>query len=100
MSVSAVIEFVKIAFSIMPLIKEGIAVLEKVMPESGQGETKLKILKAGISQAIEAKNSGLVDNLMGFVEKTASILVGTYNAVGFPQPSNDGSVSMPTSGDQ
>lgn len=94
MGIIQIINFVKIAFSVLPLIKEGVAVLEKMFPERGLGASKLEILKAAISQALDAQNSGLVDNVLGFVEKTVSVMVGTFNQTGFPEPSQ----SVNTSG--
>ena len=48
------IAYIKLVLSILPLILEVVAAIEKALPQSGQGSAKLALVKTALQTAYEA----------------------------------------------
>lgn len=67
----------KTVLSLIPAIIDAIKAVEDAIPGSGKGEQKLAAIRAIVEQVYDKAS-----DLWPSIEKTISVLVGLFNAVG------------------
>lgn len=78
------IQLIKAVLSLLPLILEVVRAIEAALPESGQGQTKLSLVRTAVESGYNAASDAVVsfEKLWPALEKTITAVVGAFNAVG------------------
>lgn len=78
------LQVLKIILSLLPLLIEAVRVVEAALPASGQGASKLTLVRATIEAGYTAAAEVTVkfEALWPALEKTVAAVVSTLNALG------------------
>lgn len=78
------IEIVRILFTLLPLIADGVRAIESLLPEGGQGKAKVALVRQMLEAAF-ATIKGLAvtfEEAWPALETTVNGVVGLFNATG------------------
>ena len=78
------LQLIKAVLALLPLILEAVRAIEAALPESGQGQTKLALVRAAVESGYNAASDAIVsfEQLWPALESTIGAVVGAFNAVG------------------
>ena len=76
----------KILFGLLPAIREGILVMEEILPGEGKGEKKLIMLREFIEDAMKIRgDSAMMTVLWPIIELWVARIVRRFNEDGWPK---------------
>ena len=77
--------YIRIAFSLLPAIRDAIILVEEILPGVGRGEEKLIFVRELIEDAIELDIPDFdIDKIWPILEKWIERLVRKFNDNGWP----------------
>lgn len=76
----------RIIFGILPAVRQGILVMEEVLPGKGKGEERLIMIREFIEDVLQVSGqSGVLDFIWPMIEKWIARIVKKYNEEGWPE---------------
>lgn len=84
-------KYIKLLFTLLPVIQEAIIFAELLLKGTGRGEEKLKFVRELIEETIEADLGTTFDlsKLMDLIEIVVKKIVDKFNEVGWPTEEKD-----------
>ena len=75
------LQIAKLILSLFPLLLQAIDTLEEAMPQAGQGQAKLAVIKAALESAsqVATEGAGLFNTIWPSVQSVVSALVNLRN---------------------
>jgi hypothetical protein len=78
------LQLIKAVLSLLPLLIEVVRAIEAALPDSGQGQAKLSLVRAAVEAGYGAATDAVVsfEKLWPALESTIGAVVSAFNSVG------------------